>query len=179
MSRVLRLGARRVGRRWVAGVAEVGGDVGGGLSDEVPQRGIGPPVPEAAGGAHCPHGRPPPRVGRELGDRRVRTRASNTSPTGATLARDHLRAGEPTPAQISARTGSASPYAFAAAFRRHHGIPPGQWRQKRNEKPRCRPGAPEPDPRDLTVRASATVEVRRWVTSGGDAPCTRDTTRDR
>jgi AraC-like DNA-binding protein len=46
-----------------------------------------------------------------------------------TLARDHLRAGELTLAQISACTGYASPYAFAAAFRRHHGIPPGQWRR--------------------------------------------------
>ncbi len=33
-----------------------------------------------------------------------------------TLARDHLRAGELTLAQIAARTGYASPYAFAAAF---------------------------------------------------------------
>jgi AraC-like DNA-binding protein len=47
-----------------------------------------------------------------------------------TLARDHLRAGELTLAQIAARTGYASPYAFAAAFRRHHGVPPGQWRQR-------------------------------------------------
>jgi AraC-like DNA-binding protein len=47
-----------------------------------------------------------------------------------TLARDHLRAGELTLAQIGARTGYASPYAFAAAFRRHHGLPPGQWRRK-------------------------------------------------
>jgi AraC-like DNA-binding protein len=46
-----------------------------------------------------------------------------------TLARDHLRAGELTLAQIGARTGYASPYAFAAAFRRHHGVPPGQWRR--------------------------------------------------
>jgi AraC-like DNA-binding protein len=47
-----------------------------------------------------------------------------------TLARDHLRAGELTLAQIAARTGYASPYAFAAAFRRHNGAPPGQWRRK-------------------------------------------------
>ena len=46
------------------------------------------------------------------------------------LARDYLRAGELTLAQISARTGYGSPYAFASAFRRHHGVPPGQWRQK-------------------------------------------------
>jgi AraC-like DNA-binding protein len=47
-----------------------------------------------------------------------------------TLARDHLRSGELTLAQISERTGYASPYAFAAAFRRHHGLPPGQWRRR-------------------------------------------------
>jgi AraC-like DNA-binding protein len=52
-----------------------------------------------------------------------------------TLARDHLRAGELTLAQISARTGYASPYAFAAAFRRHHGFPPGQWRQREMTSP--------------------------------------------
>jgi AraC-like DNA-binding protein len=33
-------------------------------------------------------------------------------------------------AQIATRTGYASPYGFAAAFRRHHGRPPGQWRQR-------------------------------------------------
>ena len=47
-----------------------------------------------------------------------------------TLARDQLRAGELTLAQIGAQIGYASPYAFAAAFRRHHGVPPGQWRQR-------------------------------------------------
>ena len=47
-----------------------------------------------------------------------------------TLARDHLRAGELTLPQIAAPTGYASPYAFAAAFRRHHGLPPGQWRRR-------------------------------------------------
>ena len=47
-----------------------------------------------------------------------------------TLARDDLRAGELTLAQIGARTGYASPYAFAAAFRRYHGVPPGQWRRR-------------------------------------------------
>jgi AraC-like DNA-binding protein len=52
-----------------------------------------------------------------------------------TLARDHLRAGELTLAQIGARTAYASPYAFAAAFRRHHGVPPGQWRQKQTRSP--------------------------------------------
>lgn len=46
-----------------------------------------------------------------------------------TVARDHLRAGELTLTEIGLRTGYGSPYAFAAAFRRHHGVPPGQWRQ--------------------------------------------------
>jgi AraC-like DNA-binding protein len=54
-----------------------------------------------------------------------------------TLARDHLRAGELTLAQIGARTGYASPYAFATAFRRHHGVPPGQWRQKQTTNPQA------------------------------------------
>jgi len=46
-----------------------------------------------------------------------------------TLARDYLRTGELTLAQIANRTGYASPNAFAAAFRRHHGQPPGQWQR--------------------------------------------------
>ena len=46
-----------------------------------------------------------------------------------TLARDHLRTGDLTLTQIAQRTGYTSPYAFAAAFRRHHGEPPGRWRQ--------------------------------------------------
>jgi AraC-like DNA-binding protein len=46
-----------------------------------------------------------------------------------TLARDHLRSGELTLTQIADRTGYTSPYAFAAAFRRHHGEPPGRWRR--------------------------------------------------
>jgi AraC-like DNA-binding protein len=59
-----------------------------------------------------------------------------------TLARDHLRAGELTLAQIAAHTGYASPYAFAAAFRRHHGQPPGQWRQRELDRPDTNPAAP-------------------------------------
>jgi AraC-like DNA-binding protein len=46
-----------------------------------------------------------------------------------TLARDYLRTGELTLAQIASRTGYSSPNAFAAAFRRHHGRPPGQWQR--------------------------------------------------
>jgi AraC-like DNA-binding protein len=42
-----------------------------------------------------------------------------------TLARDLLRDDERTTlAQLAQRTGYASPYAFAAAFRRHHGVQP-------------------------------------------------------
>jgi AraC-like DNA-binding protein len=46
-----------------------------------------------------------------------------------TLARDHLRLGELTITQIADRIGYTSPYAFAAAFQRHHGQPPGRWRR--------------------------------------------------
>jgi AraC-like DNA-binding protein len=56
-----------------------------------------------------------------------------------TLARDYLRTGQPTLAQVAARTGYASPYAFAAAFRRHHGQPPGRWRQQQRNR-RALPG---------------------------------------
>jgi AraC-like DNA-binding protein len=59
------------------------------------------------------------------------------------LARDHLRAGELTLAQIGTLTGYASPYAFAAAFRRHHGVPPGQWRQREMRDPRAEHAAPD------------------------------------
>ena len=45
------------------------------------------------------------------------------------LARDYLRTGGLTVAQIAGRTGYASPNAFAAAFRRHHGQPPGRWQR--------------------------------------------------
>jgi AraC-like DNA-binding protein len=47
-----------------------------------------------------------------------------------TLARDHLRAGDLRLAQIADAVGYGSPFAFAAAFRRHHGDPPGTWRQR-------------------------------------------------
>jgi AraC-like DNA-binding protein len=62
-----------------------------------------------------------------------------------TLARDDLRRGELTLAQIAARTGYASPYAFAAAFRRHHGRPPGQWRQRELDRPDVNLAAPADD----------------------------------
>ena len=47
-----------------------------------------------------------------------------------TLARDHLRAGDLSLAQIAGLVGYGSPFAFAATFRRRHGIPPGTWRQR-------------------------------------------------
>jgi AraC-like DNA-binding protein len=61
-----------------------------------------------------------------------------------TLARDHLRTGELSLARIAATVGYGSPYAFAAAFRRHHGIPPGAWRQKQPTAPLTLNGAEDP-----------------------------------
>lgn len=55
-----------------------------------------------------------------------------------TLARDLLRAGELTLTQIADRTRYASPYAFAAAFRRHHGQPPGRWQTHERAAPQGR-----------------------------------------
>jgi AraC-like DNA-binding protein len=48
------------------------------------------------------------------------------------LARDHLRNSEMDLAEIANLTGYGSPYAFAAAFRRHHLCPPGAWRQQQS-----------------------------------------------
>jgi AraC-like DNA-binding protein len=64
-----------------------------------------------------------------------------------TLARDYLRTGDLTLAQIADRTGYASPYAFAAAFRRHHGVPPRRWRHQQT--------APPDDVTDARTRRSA------------------------
>jgi AraC-like DNA-binding protein len=47
-----------------------------------------------------------------------------------TLARDYLRNSELGLAKIANVTGYGSPYAFTAAFRRHHADPPGAWRQR-------------------------------------------------
>ncbi len=52
-----------------------------------------------------------------------------------TLARDYLRTGQATLAHVAELTGYASPYAFAAAFRRHHGQPPGLWRNQQRVRP--------------------------------------------
>jgi AraC-like DNA-binding protein len=47
-----------------------------------------------------------------------------------TLARDLLLVQDTTLAEIADRVGYSSVYAFATAFRRHHGEPPGRWRQR-------------------------------------------------
>jgi AraC-like DNA-binding protein len=47
-----------------------------------------------------------------------------------TLARELLLTGGLPVAQVAERVGYSSQYAFATAFRRHHGEPPGRWRQK-------------------------------------------------
>jgi AraC-like DNA-binding protein len=51
-----------------------------------------------------------------------------------TLAREHLRDNDLTLAQIADAVGYGSPFAFAAAFHRHHGNPPGAWRQRERER---------------------------------------------
>jgi AraC-like DNA-binding protein len=58
-----------------------------------------------------------------------------------TLARDHLRTGELSLANVAATVGYVSPYAFAAAFRRHHGVAPGAWRQQQSTAPLTLNGA--------------------------------------
>jgi AraC-like DNA-binding protein len=45
------------------------------------------------------------------------------------LARDLLRDQQATVAEIAVQVGYSSEYAFAAAFRRRHGQPPGRWRR--------------------------------------------------
>lgn len=47
-----------------------------------------------------------------------------------TLARDLLLAQEATMDEIAAQVGYSSVYAFATAFRRHHGEPPRRWQQR-------------------------------------------------
>jgi transcriptional regulator GlxA family with amidase domain len=46
------------------------------------------------------------------------------------LARDFLLSQDTTLAEIAGRVGYSSVYAFATAFRRHHGESPGRWRQR-------------------------------------------------
>jgi transcriptional regulator GlxA family with amidase domain len=47
-----------------------------------------------------------------------------------TLARDLLLAQEAPIDEIAAQTGYSTVYAFATAFRRHHGEPPRRWQQR-------------------------------------------------
>jgi AraC-like DNA-binding protein len=47
-----------------------------------------------------------------------------------TLARDLLLVQDTTLAEIAGRVGYSSVYSFATAFHRHHGQPPGRWRQR-------------------------------------------------
>ncbi|MEZ0064495.1 AraC-like DNA-binding protein [Streptacidiphilus sp. MAP12-20] len=56
------------------------------------------------------------------------------------LARDHLRSGDLGLTGIARAVGYGSPYAFAAAFRRHHGEPPGTWRQRESLDAQARHG---------------------------------------
>lgn len=46
-----------------------------------------------------------------------------------TVARDLLRTRDIPLSEVAERVGYSSLYAFATAFRRHHGQPPGRWRQ--------------------------------------------------
>ncbi|MHA6764466.1 AraC family transcriptional regulator [Streptacidiphilus sp. PAMC 29251] len=54
------------------------------------------------------------------------------------LARDQLRTGDLGITGIARSVGYSSPYAFATAFRRHHGEPPGTW--QRTEQLRTQAG---------------------------------------
>ncbi|OLF04832.1 hypothetical protein BLA60_38965 [Actinophytocola xinjiangensis] len=44
------------------------------------------------------------------------------------LAREQLRSGDAGLAVVARSLGYASEFSFAAAFKRHHGVPPGRWR---------------------------------------------------
>jgi AraC-like DNA-binding protein len=50
-----------------------------------------------------------------------------------TLARDYLSMDELSITEIAQRVGYGSPNAFAATFQRHHGHPPGRWRDGQRE----------------------------------------------
>lgn len=51
------------------------------------------------------------------------------------VARDLLRTQDVPLAEVAERVGYSSLYAFATAFRRHHGQPPGRWRQGGQDVP--------------------------------------------
>jgi len=50
-----------------------------------------------------------------------------------TVARDLLRTQDMPLIEVAERVGYSSLYAFSTAFRRHHGQPPGRWRQGGSE----------------------------------------------
>ncbi|MFJ5534745.1 AraC family transcriptional regulator [Streptomyces sp. NPDC093261] len=50
------------------------------------------------------------------------------------LAREQLRDGDAGLAAVARSLGYASEFSFAAAFKRHHGIPPGRWRTAATSK---------------------------------------------
>lgn len=52
-----------------------------------------------------------------------------------TVARDLLRSQDIALTEVAERVGYSSLYAFATAFRRHHGQPPGRWRQREQDLP--------------------------------------------
>lgn len=52
-----------------------------------------------------------------------------------TVARDLLRTQDVPLTEVADRVGYSSLYAFATAFRRHHGQPPGRWRQGEQDLP--------------------------------------------
>lgn len=52
-----------------------------------------------------------------------------------TVARDLLRTQDVPLIEVAERVGYSSLYAFSTAFRRHHGQPPGRWRQGGRELP--------------------------------------------
>lgn len=51
------------------------------------------------------------------------------------IARDLLRADRLSLTGVATAIGYGSPYAFSAAFRRHHGVPPGAWRDAATNGP--------------------------------------------
>jgi AraC-like DNA-binding protein len=75
------------------------------------------------------------------------------------LARDYLRTGQLSMTAIARSVGYSSPYAFAAAFTRHHGQPPGTWRQREPLRVQARPGD-DPTPPDSRPALRAAAESR-------------------
>jgi AraC-like DNA-binding protein len=64
-----------------------------------------------------------------------------------TVARELLRTGTLSLTSIASEVGYGSPYAFATAFRRHHGVPPGTWRKQQPSEPLTLNGVGDPSER--------------------------------